>query len=318
MKLMVFVPTWLVDGQRPGTGTAVHPLCSEWLEAQASDADCTACVGTDNPYPVGDHRNVLHQYRKAQAQFLAGPYDALLTVEHDMVLPDMNAVQRLLDTDGDVVYGVYLLRHGLRLLSAWRYDNDRNVGMSLSNYPAELHEARSTGAWRVSGVGFGCTLFRRHVLEKIAFRDGGDGVQWAPDIPFAEDALREKFVSVAQFSVLVVHAENDNLLWPFGVDGMETERYTARETINVMVPGGARGASVLKMVKGEAYDLTPDQAHGLVLMGLVDMFDAPVAAALAAEAGEPIEDETLGAGSARAPETTEAPANRRRRGEKKP
>ncbi len=300
MDLMVFVPTWLVDGVE-----AIHPQCAEMLKAQWFDGTGSYLVGTDNPYPIGDHRNVLHQYRNAQKQFLAGKCDALLTLEHDNVLPDTSAIQRLIDTDADVVYGVYVLRHGLRLLSAWKYDNDRNVGMSLSNYPHELQRARDAGAWRVSGIGFGCTLFRRRALEKIEFRDGGDGKQWAPDIPFAEDALKAGFISKAQFTVLVGHAENDKILWPFGINDMETDRYTARETINVMSSGG-----VIKMVQGESYDFTPDEAHDLVRMGLLDMYDGPVARARRASAE--IEEAVIAP-----PETTEAPANRRRRGEKR-
>ena len=46
-------------------------------------------VSKDNPYPVPDHRNVLAQYRVARERCISEGYDALLTVEHDMVLPNL-------------------------------------------------------------------------------------------------------------------------------------------------------------------------------------------------------------------------------------
>jgi hypothetical protein len=152
------------------------------------------------------------------------------------------------------------------VINAFRYENDVNLGMSLSRYPAELAAARRAGVARVSGVGPGCTLFRRHVLEKIAFREG-DAMNVAPDIPFAEDALRAGFVSMARFDVEVVHMDGDQALTPY--QASERAMYIARETVNA-IDGEGR---FTRLVEGEVIKLTVAQAKPLVAAGYLNVPD---------------------------------------------
>jgi hypothetical protein len=262
MKLMIFTPTWV----KPDGSDAMHPDCRRSIEAQRINGEIGWVIGRDNPHPAGDLRNVVHQYQQAREQFLSSKADALLTVEHDNVLPDPGAAQRLIDTPADVVYGVYMLRHDTFVINAFRYENDVNLGMSLSRYPAELAQARREKAARVSGVGHGCTLFRRNVLEKIPFREG-DGVNVAPDIPFAEDALRAGFVSMARFDVEVVHMDGDKALVPYQLS--ERAMYIARETVNA-IDGEGR---FTRLVDGEVIKLTVPQAKPLVAAGYLNVPD---------------------------------------------
>jgi len=44
-------------------------------------------------------------------------FDALLTIEHDMVIPP-DALLKLLDTKADVVYGLYVFRSQPKTLNA--------------------------------------------------------------------------------------------------------------------------------------------------------------------------------------------------------
>lgn len=258
MDVMIFTPTW----RDPQTHQlAMHPACKASIEKQAEqfDGHVVWVIGEENPHPIGDYRNVLHQFQFARDLFLAGRFDALLTVEHDNELPD-NALQLLCDTPGDVIYAPYVLRHGMRMLSTWQYINDRNLGMSLSIYPFELARYKAAGVGRVSGVGNGCTLFRRHVLERLPFRDVGDGKNYCPDIPFAEDALREGYVSMGRFDVPVGHWEDGKRLMPY--EEAASVVYIAQETCNAMADG-----QVLHLVAGQEYHLTPIQAADLIRAG---------------------------------------------------
>src|SRR3972149_4864281 len=97
-------------------------------------------------------------------------------------LPDPGAVQRMLDTPGDVVYAPYLLRHGWPVLSTWQYINDRNLGMSLSNYRDELERAVRQGGWRICGAegeceGVGALSAIGQGEELRAIAGGGGGVE---------------------------------------------------------------------------------------------------------------------------------------------
>lgn len=258
MHLLIFTPTWKVK-----RGTAIWPECRRSIREQQIDGDWTWRIGTDNPHPIGDHRNVLHQYQQAQAEFLAGSYATLLTVEHDMALPDSGAVQRMIDTPGDVVYAPYLLRHGLHVLSTWQYINNRNLGMSLSNYPDELRRARQAGAWRICGAGFGCTLFRRRVLEALAWTHYGDGKNWCPDLRFATDALRAGFNQVGRFDVPVSHRAGQQILHPFG--GIDVTKYLSRVGQNAILAG-----RFVVLRRGEEIDLTPDEAADAARLGFID------------------------------------------------
>jgi hypothetical protein len=261
MRLLVFTPTYTYPDGRE----AMAPECGEAIKSQSVNADWTWQIGRHNPHPGATHRNVLAQYQQAQFIFLAGEWDALLTVEHDNVLPDGGAIQRLLDTPGDVVYAPYVLRHGVAVLSTWQYCGDRNLGESLTLHPEELAQARTAITWRICGVGHGCTLFRRHVLEAIQFR-GGDGESYAPDIPFAQDALHAGFESYGRFDVPVLHRQNDDWLDPYVTIGKK--KYYCRVTINALAEGER-----FRLVQGEYIEMTPSQAYDLARAGFVTIPD---------------------------------------------
>ena len=262
MRLLVFTPTY----DYPDGTPAMAPECGAAIETQSVAADWEWRIGRHNPHPNAGHANVLAQYQEAQRIFLAGDWDALLTVEHDNVLPDSGAVQRLLDTPGDVVYAPYVLRHGLAVISTWQYIGDHALGQSLTMHPEELVKARAANIWRICGVGHGCTLFHRHVLAAIPFR-AGDGKQLAPDIPFAQDALRLGFASYGRFDVPVLHRQNADWLHPYEVIGLK--KYYCRVTVNARTPDGA----YFRLVQGEYVEMTPAQAFDLTRAGFITIPD---------------------------------------------
>ncbi len=253
LHLLIFTPTYDNLLRHETVASIVAQQTRHWLVWE---------VGRCNPYPGRDMRNVLSQYNMAREICLRGPYDALLTVEHDMVLP-MHAVQALCDTPAPVVYGTYPLRPE-GVLNAWRYEGMAGLGMSLGRpqYMAELRRYTVAGVGRVSGCGFGCTLIRRAVLEAIPFRQ--DYLGHAPDMPFALDCVHADILQLARFDVRCGHIDRGITMEIQGKEGADTVTVTCIQSVNVIVDGGG-----VSMIEGETYEMTPEKAKELEALGYV-------------------------------------------------
>lgn len=223
-RLLIFTPTY-DDLLRPETVASV--------EVQDFDGEVDWIVSDDNPFPGAANENVCHQFQAGRHIALDGGYDAMLCVEHDMVLPP-GCIQALWNTDAPVVYAIYMLRHGTEVVSLFRKEG-KSIGMSLSLFPRELKHARQRGVVEVSGAGFGCTLIRRSALEAVPFR------MWEhpPDIPFASHCLQRGITQMGRLDVACGHIdiETERVLYPFEEDGGVIARVLALDSININVKG---------------------------------------------------------------------------------
>jgi hypothetical protein len=252
-SVLIFTPTYAGGLRHETVGSVVGQQTHHWLTYE---------IGRCNPYPGRDMRNVLAQYSYAREMCLRGPYDALLTVEHDMILPP-HAVRALCDTPAPVVYGTYLLRQE-GILNAWQYIGTMGLGMSLGRdeYKAEYQRFREAGVGRVSGCGFGCTLIRRSVLETVPFRQ--DGSDHAPDMPFALDCVRKEILQLARFDVRCGHIHKGATLEIESKSNGETVTVTCLQSVNVMTEGGG-----MSLIEGETYEMKPEKAKELADLGYV-------------------------------------------------
>lgn len=257
MNVLIATPTY-ADRLQPETAAAV--------KAQQFAGTWEWRVYRNNPSPVARMANVLAQYRHIRDEFLAGPWDALLTVEHDMV-PPAHALQALWDADKPVAYGVYLLRHGALVLNAWEYAGKHALGESYSLQTRRHRRHTPHGIVRVSGVGFGCTLIRRPVLERLQIHGGGNPDQ-SPDVPFAYDCNREDIEQVAHFDVVCGHIENGRVLMPEGTSPVEC-KVVALQTLNANIGGAS-----VHLDAGQEYLILESAAPDLVRAGYVRVIDA--------------------------------------------
>lgn len=260
IHVLIFTPTYGGLLRDETIASVVAQQTIHWLTWE---------IGRVNPYPIRDAqgkplrdmRNVLAQYSYARDLCLSGPYDAMVTVEHDMVIPP-HAIQTLCDTPAPVVYGTYLLRHQDPRINAWQYIGERGLGMSLDRYPAELRNLEMAGVGRVSGVGFGCTLIRRQALEAIPFRANGNG--HAPDMPFALDCVRQGVTQLARFDVKCGHVHEGEIL-EIDKNG-PTVKVTVLLPVNILLDG-----SGVSLAEGDEVEMPPKQANQLATLGYVKL-----------------------------------------------
>ncbi len=174
---------------------------------------------------------ITRKYQALQRAFLSGPWDVLLTVEQDMVLPD-DALERLsaLIRDGaDIAYGLYV----------WRYENQHwwnahpkieedKEGVpwfwSLTQYPDEARRLWGQPV-QVQGLGLGCTMISRFALNRLQFRQGRE--DHCCDTTLALDAQSDGLIQVADLGVVCGHRlDTGGIIWP---DPETATLYTIRQ-----------------------------------------------------------------------------------------
>lgn len=114
---------------------------------------------------IADSQNYIRRY------FLQGDYDYLLLVESDLI-PTKEAITLLINHEKPIVGATYFIGTGkitLPCIFFLDYKKEQaSMGTRLitsQEWPTFLN----TGLRKVHGIGFGCTLFRRDIIERFAF-----------------------------------------------------------------------------------------------------------------------------------------------------
>lgn len=162
--------------------------------------------------PLTEHYvNLTAKHNRVRQMVLDGGFDALFLVEYDMILPQ-DALLRLVNLPFDVSYGLYCERHKLHRWLSFFYI-DEFAGVSYSQ-----DEERAKAAWgmacQTDGVGLGCTLIKRDVLEQIEFRSHPTN-NVADDWLFALDVKKKGFTQGHDFGVKCGHiTHTGDVIWP--------------------------------------------------------------------------------------------------------
>ena len=171
--------------------------------------DFLQLVGGDDPAtPVA---NITRKYNEVRDVALNMGYDGLLTIESDMIVPG-DALERLAAVDADVVYGVYIWRRGGYFWTAYSSLKEKR-GKSISRDPGAARKAWGK-VIETKGVGMGCTLIHRRVLEALPFKNA-PAMNWCCDWALALDCQEEGFVQKHDLGVICGHIQRD-----LGISGM--------------------------------------------------------------------------------------------------
>lgn len=269
MKILLYCPTYTLPNGELAMRKQTHDSINALMIPDGVTLDIA--IDTYNPLPVDTdrknrHENTLIKYRMARQRVLSEGYDALWTVEHDMIVPE-DALVKMLDTDADVVYGLYMFRHLTPMMNALRATSGRYSDMSVSKFPELLAKGKRQGWLEVSGAGNGCTLIYRRVLEKIDFRRAYGGVP-IPDLPFATDCIQNGFKQVARFDVPCGHIKPDGtILHPFmeGGDSVSIKIYVYR-SFNANIAGRSQ-----HFEEGAETEIPEEYAEDYVRAGFIEI-----------------------------------------------
>lgn len=253
MRVLIGVATFPATDETPHE---VYPATKAAIDALEFDGEIAIdFFGGDDP-ALDPRDNLTHKHNQMRQRVLDDGYDALLTIEADMIVPP-DALAKLASVEADVVYGVYCSRAHPMVLTFPTIDGYR--GRSIS---ADTQEYRGKfgGIIPCEGVGFGCTLIRRHVLEAVEFRrDVSTAMRrkFADDWTFALDVKAAGFESAAHLGVLCGHIQRDGVVRWVDADAptfmrLEGEARAARGTL----PPVAR-YHVLKLLSSPSRDYRP-------------------------------------------------------------
>lgn len=160
-----------------------------------------------------DERNkdIVGKYNNAREMAIRGNYDAMMTIEADMI-PPPNALKRLSKVDADIAYGLYVSRHGKHGWLVYKNITERVRGSESMGESPDERRSMWGQVIESNGAGLGCTLISREVLEAIPFRETG---QWVSnDWYFSVDAIDKGFTQKHDCSVVCGHIDGYRTLWP--------------------------------------------------------------------------------------------------------
>lgn len=196
----------------------LHTVRSAFLQKWDGPLDFMFLSGGDSD---DGYQAVTDKYNRARDQALFGGYDYLFCVEADMIIPP-DALHKLIHIGADVAYGLYCFRHG-KATGLWNTYPIVEPGRGSSLSVMDKDEARA--CWGelaiVAGVGLGCTLISRKVLEAITFHHAlGSDTRTIPvhcDWCLSEDCQKLGFTQVMDLSVVCGHildTEPRAVVWP--------------------------------------------------------------------------------------------------------
>lgn len=221
MKLFVFVPLHPVKILWPATKTAIEHLDTSRHEVTVHyESERLITSGMDG------YDAITRKYQLGRQLFLNGDYDAMLTIEYDNIVP-ADTINRLDEVNADVAYGLYCSRNNPRWLAFERiWDTS---GITFSSTP-ELAQSVWNTIHATVGVGLGCTLIRRHVLESIEFRRAKNH-PCACDWFLSLDCIAAGYTQAHHFGLHVGHIISaTETVWPteqkpyFWIEKLEIEK----------------------------------------------------------------------------------------------
>jgi hypothetical protein len=208
MRLLVVTPLYHQYPASLGSILALDKPCAVDYLILANDDPHDASTS------AGAYQNITAKINHARDVFLAGDYDALVSLEDDIIVPP-DALVRLLACEADIAYGLICWRHGTPPWSARIPDDEQPLGRVLSERPSLARDLWGK-VIDVVGVGMACTMIKRPVMERLAFRLN-PAAPMCCDWFLAVDARALGYTQRADLGLVCGHITPDpspRVIWP--------------------------------------------------------------------------------------------------------
>lgn len=165
-------------------------LASQFNLTWGERLDHLMLVGGDDYHHPWER--VTAKYNEGRRAALEGGYTHLLALEHDVIVPP-DALEKLVECDAPITYALYVLRHKLHKTYPWNA-MVTVAGMDCTSVSEDADAGRAAlgNCIDVAGIGLGCTLIRRDVLEALAFwTPKGTSCDWALSLDAQQAGIRQ-------------------------------------------------------------------------------------------------------------------------------
>ena len=159
--------------------------------------------------------NQLVKLNQARDVMLANRYDALLTIDSDIIVP-IDALRKLSEVEADVVYGTIVLRQVV--WHPWNVNTKLDgETMKITFLTDDREAARAAWGKVIDSMGHGQAIcfIRRHVLEAFPFRSDKP-THYAADWYLSIDCQQQGFTQKHHLGVICGHIDPDpmKIYWP--------------------------------------------------------------------------------------------------------
>ena len=272
MKILISIATHPLYGIRPQAQASFNAL-----DMTGHHVDIVKIIDDGIDSRLLPFDQLVQKHHKMASIAIDGKYDAVLSLEFDNVIPP-DTLHRLVAIDADVSHGLYCNR---RYPYLWLANIETTTARGITYARNSATVSRAWGnVVQTQGVGLGCTLIHRHVIESIPFRREPNH-PCADDWFFALDCIKAGYKLAHDCGCIVGHILDDGnrIVWPAREEPfymIEGEMLTAQQIQTES--GQGKYICVNRLFiraenayyqPGEVVFLTDEQATGLLASGSI-------------------------------------------------
>jgi len=171
-----------------------------------------------SPKNKTNHEYITESQNMLRTHFLKGNYDYFFSYEVDQFGP-CNIIEKLLSANADVISAPYFIDHGYksRLLISYLKKTGEQSYKTVFPEMDELIKFTDGQIKQTYENGLGCSLIKRHVLEKIKFRIK-KGESGHSDKYFYMDLWKNTIHAYMDTSILIRHFNSN---WELNIDNQK-------------------------------------------------------------------------------------------------